>query len=93
MSLKSEFLSHLSHLWCLQGIFQSLLTSILSVPGLSIFLSFCGDRLCSHSNFIPVTYILISAVDVSSLHPDIMWHGFANNVYMGENPEFKSTFV
>lgn len=40
-----------------------------------IFLPFCGDRICSHSDFIPVTCILLSAIPVSSLHPD-MSHGF-----------------
>lgn len=59
MSLKSEFLSHPSHLWRLPGIFQSLLTHPWgSTLGLSIPLSFCGDRLCNHACFISKTYIL-----------------------------------
>lgn len=58
-----------------------------------IFLSFCGDRLCSHSNFIPVTCILMSAIPMSSLHPD-MSHGFCiwYILFRKKPSEFKSNF-
>lgn len=60
MSLKSEFLSHPSHLWRLPGLFQSLLTHPRgSTPGLRIPLPFCGDRLCEHdARFTSITLIL-----------------------------------